>query len=84
MLQTMLKHKINSHLYLFIRHISSFVEIYIHRYQFIPLCVYKNMQRTLNSLVKTTQLSVRINGTLPNISTLGDEQKSENCRNKTK
>ena len=35
------------------------------------------MQRTLNSLVKTTQLSVRINGTLPNISTLGDEQKSE-------
>ena len=35
------------------------------------------MQRTLNSPVKTTQLSVRINGTLPNISTLGDEQKSE-------
>ena len=35
------------------------------------------MQRTLNSAEKTTQLSVRINGTLPNISTLGDEQKSE-------
>ena len=35
------------------------------------------MQRTLNSAENTTQLSVRINGTLPNISTLGDEQKSE-------
>jgi hypothetical protein len=35
------------------------------------------MQRTLNSAEKTTQLSVRINGTLPNISTIGDEQKSE-------
>jgi hypothetical protein len=35
------------------------------------------MQRTLNSAQKTTQLLVRINGTLPNISILGDEQKSE-------
>jgi hypothetical protein len=34
------------------------------------------MQRTLNSAQKTTQLLV-INGTLPNISILGDEQKSE-------
>jgi hypothetical protein len=50
---------------------------YIHRYHFIPLCVYENMQRTLNSAEKTSQLSVRINWTLPNISTLGDEQKSE-------
>ncbi|HET7391240.1 MAG TPA: hypothetical protein VFJ51_10485 [Nitrososphaeraceae archaeon] len=38
------------------------------------------MQRTLNSAEKTTQLSVRINGTLPNISTLGDEQKSERAK----
>ena len=35
------------------------------------------MQRTLNSAQKTTQLLVRINGTLPNISILGDQQKSE-------
>ena len=35
------------------------------------------MQRTLNSAEKTTQLLARINGTLPNISTLGDEQKTE-------
>jgi predicted metal-dependent RNase len=45
------------------------------------------MQRTLNSAQKTTQLLVRINGTLPNISILGDEQKSERAaeikRNKT-
>ena len=41
------------------------------------LYVYINKQRTLNSAEKTTQLSVRINGTLPNISTLGDGQKSQ-------
>ncbi|MGC2684240.1 MAG: MBL fold metallo-hydrolase [Candidatus Nitrosopolaris sp.] len=45
------------------------------------------MQRTLNSAQKTTQLLVRINGTLPNISILGDQQKSERAaevkRNKT-
>ena len=35
------------------------------------------MQRTLTTAEKTSQLMVRINGTLPNISTLGDEQKSE-------
>ncbi|MFZ0511258.1 MAG: MBL fold metallo-hydrolase [Candidatus Nitrosopolaris sp.] len=35
------------------------------------------MQRTLNSVEKTTQLLVRFNGTLPNVSTVGDEQKSE-------
>ena len=35
------------------------------------------MQRTLNSAEKPTQLLVRINGTLPNIHTLGDEQKTE-------
>ena len=34
------------------------------------------MQETLNSAQKTTQLLVRINGTLPNISIL-DQQKSE-------
>ena len=62
---------------LLIRHIASFMEIYIHRYHFILLCVYLNMQRTLNSAEKTTQLLARINGTLPNISTLGDEQKTE-------
>jgi hypothetical protein len=56
MLQTMLKLKINS---LFIRHIASFVEIYIHRYRFIPLCVYKNMQRTLNSPEKTIVYSTK-------------------------
>ena len=45
------------------------------------------MQRTLNSAQKTTQLLVRINGTLPNISILGNQQKSERAaevtRNKT-
>ncbi|MGC2571246.1 MAG: hypothetical protein WA364_07010, partial [Candidatus Nitrosopolaris sp.] len=45
------------------------------------------MQRTLNSAQNTTQLLVRINGTLPNISILGDQQKSERAaevkRNKT-
>ncbi|MFZ0894116.1 MAG: MBL fold metallo-hydrolase [Candidatus Nitrosopolaris sp.] len=35
------------------------------------------MQRTLTTPEKTTQLLVRINGTLPNISTMDDEQKSE-------
>jgi len=35
------------------------------------------MQRTLTAPEKTTQLLVRINGTLPNISTIYDEQKSE-------
>ena len=53
---------------LFIRHIASFMEIYIRRYHFILLCVYLNMQRTLNSAEKTTQLLTRINETLPNIS----------------
>jgi hypothetical protein len=47
---------------------------YIHRYHFILLYVYLNMQRTLNSAEKTTQLLARINGTLP---ILGDEQKTE-------
>ncbi|MGA9149532.1 MAG: hypothetical protein WBZ36_03060, partial [Candidatus Nitrosopolaris sp.] len=61
---------------LFIRDIATFIEIGIYRYRFIWLCVYKNMQRTLNSAQKTTELLV-INGTLPNISILGDEQKSE-------
>jgi hypothetical protein len=50
---------------------------YIHRYYFILLCVYLNMQRTPNSTEKTTQLLARINGTLPNIFILGDEQKTE-------
>ncbi|MGA9151805.1 MAG: hypothetical protein WBZ36_14600 [Candidatus Nitrosopolaris sp.] len=35
------------------------------------------MQRTLNSAENTTPLLARINGTLPNIFILGDEQKSE-------
>ncbi|HET7146954.1 MAG TPA: MBL fold metallo-hydrolase, partial [Candidatus Nitrosopolaris sp.] len=35
------------------------------------------MQRTLTTPEKTTQLLVRINGTLPNISTINDGQKSE-------
>jgi hypothetical protein len=48
---------------------------YIHRYHFILLCVYLNMQRTLAE--QTTQLLARINGTLPNIFILGDEQKTE-------
>ena len=57
--------------------LARFMAIYIHRYHFILLCIYLNMQRTLNSEEKTTQLLARINGTLPNISTLGDEQKTE-------
>ena len=47
---------------LFIIHIASF-EIYIHRYPFISIYVYKNMQRTLTTAQKTTQLMVGINGT---------------------
>jgi hypothetical protein len=48
---------------------------YIHRYHFILLSVYLNMQRTLAE--QTTQLLARINGTSPNIFILGDEQKTE-------
>ena len=58
-LQTMSKRKINTH-GLFIIHIASFVEISIHPYLFIPLCAYKDMQGTLNSTEKTTQLLVSI------------------------
>jgi hypothetical protein len=50
---------------------------YVHRYHFILLCVYLNMQGTFNSAEKTTQLLAKINGTLPNIFILGDEQKTE-------
>lgn len=60
---------------LFIGHIASSMEIYIPRYRFILLCVYLNMERTLAE--KSTQLLARINGALPDISTLGDEQKTE-------